>query len=156
MAATAGMGELVGVPALPAEFVEREEVAGVREALLGERRGAFGVTGRGLGLHGQGGIGKTVVAAAVAHDEDVRRHFPDGVFWVTLGEGADHVAAQRDLLTRLGASADVRTAIEGRAALARALADRQCLLVVDDVWSGAAASRVQGHRASRTGAVHDP
>ena len=148
LSVTTGVGELVGVPPLPAEFVAREELAVVREALLGEGQGAVGVSGRGLGLHGQGGIGKTVLAAAVARDTDVRRHFPDGVFWVTLGEGADLVAAQRDLLIRLGASGDVRTAIEAKAALSGALADRQCLVVVDDVWSGAAAEafRVTGPR----------
>ena len=120
----------------------------MREALLGAGEGAVGVTGRGLGLHGQGGIGKTVLAAAVAHDAEVRRHFPDGVFWVTLGEGADLVGAQRDLLSPAGRGGGVRTAIEGKTALTQALADRQCLLVVDDVWSGAAAAafRVTGPR----------
>ncbi len=46
----------------------------------------MGVTGAALGIHGQGGIGKTVLAAALARDEQVRRCFPDGVFWVTVGE----------------------------------------------------------------------
>ena len=141
-------GALVGVPPLPNEFVAREELADVRRALLATGRGAVGVTGRGLGLHGQGGIGKTVLAVALAHDSEVRAHFPDGVFWVTLGEGADTVAAQRELLDRLGAASEVRSAIDGKAALERALADRQALVVVDDVWSGAAAIafRVTGPR----------
>jgi NB-ARC domain len=79
----------VGVLALPTEFVAREELAVVCEALLGEGKGAVGVTGHGLGLHGQGGIGKTILAAAVANDSEIRRHFPDRVLWITLGEGAD-------------------------------------------------------------------
>jgi NB-ARC domain len=41
-----------------------------------------------LGLSGQGGIGKSVLAAGLARDEQVRRHFPDGVFWVMVGERA--------------------------------------------------------------------
>ena len=144
--AGARLGELRGVPALPAEFVAREELAGVREALLGAGEGAVGVTGRGLGLHGQGGIGKTVLAAGLAHDAEIRRHFPDGVFWVALGEGANLVQAQRDLLYGLGGRVDFQTASEGQALLREALAERQCLLVVDDVWSRAAAAafRVSG------------
>ena len=133
-------GQLFGVPPLPAEFVGREELADIREALLRGDEGAVGMTGRGLGLHGQGGIGKTVLAAALARDPEVRRHFPDGVFWVTVGQGADLVDAQHGLLTRLGVEAESRTATEGRDLLRRALAERQCLLVVDDVWSTAAAA----------------
>jgi len=65
--------------------------------------GAVGVTGqvRSFGLHGQGGVGKSVLAAAVARDEMVRRRFPDGVFWVTIGEAGDVLAAQLALLRTL-------------------------------------------------------
>ena len=91
-------GELHGVPPSPVAFVAREELGGLREAVLGAGDGAVGVTGAALGLHGQGGIGKTVLAAALARDDAVRRHFPDGVFWVTVGEQGDLVAAQIDLL----------------------------------------------------------
>lgn len=141
-------GEPVDVPPLPAEFVDRAEIAVACARLLGEGTGAVGVTGRGLGLHGQGGIGKTVLATAIARNEHVLQHFPDGVLWVSLGEGADIVAAQRALLNRLGSDAEVRTTIEAKAALSRALAERRCLLVVDDVWSGdaAVAFRVTGSR----------
>ena len=81
-------GPLHGVPALPAGYLERAELGGLRAALLGA--GAVGLTGDvpGLGMYGQGGIGKTVLAAAAAHDPVVRAHFPDGVFWVTAGEAA--------------------------------------------------------------------
>ena len=56
------------------------------------------MTGRSLGFQGAGGIGKTVLAAAIAHDEEVRRHFPDGVFWTTIGASGNLVAAQSELL----------------------------------------------------------
>ena len=92
----------------------REELAGLREAVLGAGDGVVGVTGTALGLHGQGGIGKTVLAAALARDEAVRRHFPDGVFWVTVGEQGDLVAAQIGLLERLGAAhPELRSASQG-------------------------------------------
>jgi WD40 repeat protein len=138
-----GPGDLHGVPLLPGGYVSREEVAGLRDALLAAGDGAVGITGnvRALGLHGQGGIGKTVLAAALARDHRLRRHFPDGVFWVTVGERGDLAAAQIDLLTRLGvAHPELRSAAQGLGLLRAALADRQCLLVVDDVWSAAAAA----------------
>jgi NB-ARC domain/TIR domain len=133
-------GELHDVPPLPARFVARDEFVGLREAVLGGVDGAVGITGKALGLHGQGGIGKTVLAAALARDDFVRRHFPDGVFWVTIGERADLLALQIALLSRLGAGhGELRSASEGLRMLRDALAERRCLLVVDDVWSPAAA-----------------
>src|SRR2546423_1777348 len=44
-----------------------------------------GVAAR-VGLHGMGGIGKSVLAAAAARDRRVREAFPDGVVWVTVGQ----------------------------------------------------------------------
>ncbi|MDQ3030376.1 MAG: NB-ARC domain-containing protein, partial [Actinomycetota bacterium] len=134
-------GKLHDVPPLPPAFVAREELAGLRDAVLRAGDGAVGITGKALGLHGEGGIGKTVLAAALARDEAVRRHFPDGLFWVTVGERGDLVAAQIELLAKLGvAHRDLRSATQGLALLREALAGRRCLLVVDDVWSTAAAA----------------
>src|SRR5262249_47702822 len=113
--------------------------------------GAVGLTGQApaVGLHGQGGIGKSVLAAAVARDEGVRDRFPDGLFWVTLGEAADPLAAQLELLARLGdPGAAPRTCLEAAQRLTEVLRGRRVLLVVDDVWSDAAALafRVTGPR----------
>jgi WD40 repeat protein len=135
-------GRLHGVPAAPPSYVERAELTTLRSTLLEGRAGLVGLTGNvpALGLHGQGGIGKSVLAAAMALDPDVAHRFPDGLFWVALGENADLVAAQIDLLRRLGVEApDVRSASQGVKALRAVLADRSCLLIIDDVWSDAAA-----------------
>ena len=72
-----------------------------------------------LGLLGQGGIGKSVLAAALARDEGMRRRFPDGVFWVTVGERPDVLAAQFELLARLGAARAGRRREPGTEAAAR-------------------------------------
>jgi hypothetical protein len=137
----ARVGVIDGVPEPPFEFVQRDELDELRGALLSAGDGAMAITGaRGLGLYGQGGIGKTVLAAALARDTLLRRHVPDGVYWVTLGERPDLVGAQLDLLTRVGVPAgEIRTTLDGVKALRQALADRRCLIVVDDVWSAAAA-----------------
>ena len=152
-------GPLDGVPALPAGYLERAELGGLRAALLGA--GAVGLTGDvpGLGMYGQGGIGKTVLAAAAAHDPVVRAHFPDGVFWVTAGEAPDLAGLQAGLLSRLGAAGPApRSAAEGAGLLRQALAGRQVLLVVDDVWSAAAAQafRVTGPRGRVLYTTRDP
>ncbi len=141
LVAGARPGELYGVPVLPRALVAREELAGLRATVLRAGDGVVGVTGAAMGLHGQGGIGKTVLAAAIARDEAVRRHFPNGVFWVTVGERADLVAAQIGLLERLGAAhPELRSASHGVELLRQVLVGRRCLLVVDDVWSAAAAA----------------
>ncbi len=136
-----GIGTLDGVPAIPPGYVERAELDGLRAALVSSGSGSVGITGgRALGLHGQGGIGKTVLAAALARDDRLRTHFDDGVHWITLGERADLVAAQIDVLARLGTPVpDLRSAVEGRDRLSTALRGKRCLLIADDVWSPAAA-----------------
>ena len=142
-AVTAGgrLGKLHGVPPTPRDLVPRKELGGLRKAVLGAGDGVVGVTGSVLGLHGQGGIGKTVLAVLLARDDMVRQCFPDGVFWVTAGERADLVAAQAGLLDRLGVAwQGLRSAGQGLALLRQALAGRRCLVVVDDVWSAAAAA----------------
>ena len=159
LAAGRQLGELHGVPLPPQAFVAREELAGLRVTVLETGEGVVGVTGSALGLHGQGGIGKTVLAAALARDEGVRRHFPDGVFWVTVGEQGDLIAAQIGLLARLGAERpELRSASQGLVLLRQALADRRCLLVVDDVWSAAAAAafRAAGPRGRVLYTTRDP
>ena len=152
-------GLLHEVPALPAGYLARSELGGLRAALLAAA--AVGLSGNvpGLGMYGQGGIGKTVLAAAAAHDPVVRAHFPDGVFWVTAGEQPDLAGLQAGLLSRLGAASPAPwSALEGAALLRQALADRQVLLVIDDVWSAAAAQafRVTGPRGRVLYTTRDP
>jgi hypothetical protein len=144
-------GRLHEVPELPLEYVIRGELGAVRAGLLGAEAAAIGLTGdvQALGLHGQGGIGKTVLAAAVARDPVVREHFPDGLFWVTVGEQPDLVGLQTDLLSRLGVPGVKSWSATPEGKVAAAGAGRSAVLAnVDDVWSAAAAAafRVSGPR----------
>jgi len=70
-------------PAVPRYFVPRPQVS---QKLLGyltaEAPGGALVVSA---AHGLGGIGKTTLAAALAHDPAVQARFPDGVLWATLG-----------------------------------------------------------------------
>ncbi len=158
---SAAPGPMDGVPPLPDYYVPRPELSALRASVLAAGPGAVGVTGgvAGVGLSGQGGIGKSVLAAALAADPGTAAFFPDGVWWVSVGEHADLVGVQRDLLARLGVpSPAVRSVPGGVAALRAALAERQCLLVVDDVWSAeaAAAFRVTGPRGRVLYTGRDP
>jgi len=154
-------GELFGVPGLPPGYVVRAELAGLVEAVVAVDGGAVGLTAEvaAVGLHGQGGIGKSVLAAALARDEGIRCRFPDGVYWVRVGERPDVLAVQLDLLGRLGARGSTpRTVTDAAAELREVLEQRRVLLVVDDVWSpdAARAFRVTGPRGRVVYTSRDP
>ncbi|MBI1881388.1 MAG: hypothetical protein HYR94_24680, partial [Chloroflexi bacterium] len=85
---TTGLGKLVNVPELPPHFLPRpDDLTSVKAALLGgEQPVAITAPTRKVGVQGMGGVGKSVLAAALARDAEVRRAFPDGVFWLTLGQ----------------------------------------------------------------------
>ncbi len=65
----APMGKLIGMPSLPAHFPSREEqLRGLKEAVMADFLTPVVVTGTAVrtGVHGMGGIGKSVLATAMA------------------------------------------------------------------------------------------
>src|SRR5262249_19280 len=135
-------GKLHNVPELPPHFLPRpEELQALKDALLAGADNPVAITGAGrVGLHGMGGIGKSVLAAALAGDDTGRAAFPAGVFWVTVGQGRDLMGQQRDLLRALSGNAEILDSVEQyRGRLRELLAERACLLVLDDVWQVGAA-----------------
>ncbi len=98
----------------------------------------MGVAGEAspFGLHGQGGIGKTVLAAELTRDPGTLDHFPDGVFWLSLGQRPDVLGAQRQLAGWLGGDPEfIRSEFQGTKVLSGLATGKQCLVVLDDVWS---------------------
>ena len=82
------MGKLHGVPELPPHYLLREaDLAGLKQKLLSGGANV-GITGQfsAVGVQGMGGIGKTVLAAALARDSEVRQAFPEGIYWLRLGQ----------------------------------------------------------------------
>jgi hypothetical protein len=83
------LGKLHNVPELPPHFLPRpQQVQGLKEAVLAGTNSPVGITGTAwVGVQGMGGIGKSVLAAAlVRQDPEVQQAFPNGVFWVTVGQ----------------------------------------------------------------------
>jgi WD40 repeat protein len=132
------LGRLVNVPELPPNFLPREsDLERLKALVLGSSIKAVGLTGRTLraGVHGMGGIGKSVLAAGLARDEDVRRTFPDGVLWITLGREPKLTLLQSELCGYLGErGAAFEHEHRGRARLTELSRGRACLVILDDVW----------------------
>jgi hypothetical protein len=120
---------------LPDNFVPRPDALNtVKVKLLGEDDRPLVVSA----IAGLGGIGKSVLAAALVLDEEVRQRFEDGILWVTLGQNPDLLSLLGDWIRELDKSREAFSAntIEAAARyLGTLLAERQMLLVVDDVWN---------------------
>lgn len=133
----APLGKLVAVPELPPHFCEQpERIAALRELVLADLEKPTVVSGAAarVGLQGMGGIGKSVLASALAHRPEVRRAFPDGVYWVTVGQNPNVRDLQQKLVAVLGGDAAFESVDLGKERLRELLKPRHALLVLDDVW----------------------
>lgn len=116
-------------PLLPPLFVGRSEpLAQLEEALT-----AVSNSPR-FGIVGMGGIGKTTLALHLAHT--LRERFPDGVLWANVAdEQPEEIATE--WAAAYGYDLSQQYSGEERlAAVKRLLAEKQALLVLDDVWAG--------------------
>ncbi|MBD0301805.1 MAG: CHAT domain-containing protein, partial [Tolypothrix sp. T3-bin4] len=134
------LGQLIGnVPNLPPHFLPRDEQLNpLKNKVLGYTNQPVAITAisRSVGVQGMGGIGKTVLATALARDEEVRRAFPDGVIWVTFGQTPQILTLQSDVVEALGDKQASFTEINsGKTQLRKLLTDKACLLILDDVWN---------------------
>jgi hypothetical protein len=87
-------------------------------------------------IRGWPGVGKSTLAASIAHDRATWDAFPDGVLWAALGEAGTTRAALAGWCRQLGAdpadgASDVHTL---SAQLAGLLRGQRVLLILDDVW----------------------
>lgn len=126
------LGALHGVPELPRNFLAREaELTTLKRALLEGPNGAVGI----VGIQGLGGIGKSVLATALTRDEEVRRAFPDGVYFVAFGQSPELTRLQNALAAELGVpDAGITEPFAGRDRLRELLHSKACLLILDDLW----------------------
>ncbi|EKV01317.1 hypothetical protein Lepto7375DRAFT_3483 [Leptolyngbya sp. PCC 7375] len=126
------------MPPLPEHFVERPEHQDkVKEQLLYDDKKTFGTLVVSA-IYGLGGIGKSVLASKLAHDEDVQARFSDGILWSTLGQNPDILPLLSGWIQALGDHDYKPTAVEAASNHLRTLLyDQKALLVVDDVWNPA-------------------
>ena len=141
----APLGRIPGVPALPPYHVERP---GLQERLwkevlpdLNEPQAARANQGV-VALVGMTGSGKSVAAATFARKCDTRRAFDYGVVWVKAGRSADALDMLRQIGKHLGDAEVYGNTATAVAALSARVADKRCLIVVDDVWDAGAAELI--------------
>ncbi len=131
------LGKLIGVPSLPPHFLSRtDRLTALRDALRTDLDRPVVITGAAarVGMHGMGGIGKSVLAATLARDRKIREAFPDGIVWVGLGQSPTVADLQRRVHKDLGGDGAFQTEHEGRVKLRDILKDKCVLLILDDIW----------------------
>lgn len=126
--------KLVNVPTLHESYVQRsEEIRKLKSILLREetREGVLVASA----IHGAGGIGKTILATLIVNDHNVKEHFHDGIFWVTLGQTPDILSLLNLWIHALGDTNFKPTTNEAASAYLRTMMqEKHVLLVVDDAW----------------------
>ena len=125
----------VTVPPLPVNFVERPEaLAALRDALITDDGGRHIAL---TALQGMGGIGKTVLAQALCHDEVVQQAFPDGIVWITIGKESafDALTRMREVGKALGDDLSrYENELAAKHQYRNTIRKKAALIVVDDVW----------------------
>jgi hypothetical protein len=123
-------------PPLPRPYIDRPEIrAEVKAKLLAEEETTPGTLVVSA-IYGLGGIGKSVLATVLAHDEQVQARFPDGILWATLGQQPDILPFLSGWIQALG-DYDYKPTTNDAASmhLRTLLYNKQALIVVDDVWN---------------------
>jgi WD40 repeat protein len=121
-------------PDLPKPYVDRPAPMAHLLAQLLEpgRNDPVAIT---TALRGAGGLGKTTLAAALCHSDDVVSVFDDGILWVTLGQHPNVLEGLVKLHAALTGERPGFVDIEDASFnLAERLEDKNCLIVIDDVW----------------------
>ena len=131
-------GQIAQAVAVPSLIVGREEE-------LREIKSRLGVLGNKsetariqilTAMRGLPGVGKTTIAAALAHDLDVQKTYPDGVLWASLGQKPELLSELATWGRALGTDdlLKCRDLQEATTRMAGLLQNKRMLLIVDDAW----------------------
>lgn len=131
------LAKLINVPDLPLNFLSRPEyLIPIRKSLLSKTSQKVGITSlQRIGLWGMAGIGKSVIAAAIARDEDIRKVFVDGIIWISFGQEPNLAAKQMEIAKAFGEKQITTANIqEGKDYIKELLMDKASLIILDDIW----------------------
>lgn len=154
--------DIFQAPPLPPYYVDRPEYSqDLKTRLLTESNDVRTLVV--TAIHGLGSVGKSTLAAAIAHDKEVQAHFCDGILWATLGQQPNLLPLLSGWVQALGDYNFKATSVEATSTQLRTLLyDKAVLLVVDDAWNpeDAQAFNVGGARCqvlvtTREGAIAD-
>ena len=122
-------------PPLPSHFVDRPEVSQDLKKRLIEESTTHSGTLVISAIQGLGGIGKTILAQALAWDEQVQERFCDGILWATLGQQPDVLSLLQGWIVALNDRDYKPTTVNAASThLNSLLHDKAVLLVIDDGW----------------------
>lgn len=126
------------VPPLPLNYVSRERD---HHRLIGHVLDEMheNPVFRTVVVYGPPGFGKTTIMQAISHDPAILDAFTGGILWAEIGEGGRDVISRLNAVvsTLTGRSVAFDTAEEAARRLDELLENRDCLLVLDDVWNEA-------------------
>jgi hypothetical protein len=119
-----------------------------RDEALNELKSRLGVLPKDKGsariqvltaMRGLPGVGKTTMAAALAHDPEIRKSFPDGILWTSLGQKPELLSELATWGRALGTDdlLKCRDLVEATKRLTALLRNKRALLVIDDAWESA-------------------
>lgn len=142
------------VPSVPSLFIGRgEALSELKRRFARELEGAEAAyVQRVVVMRGWPGVGKSTVATALAHDDQVLQTYRDGAFWASLGQEPELIAELASWGRMLGSDAvmTARSTREASGLLRELFSDMRALLIVDDVWEAghAEAFRVGGAKCA--------
>ncbi len=122
------------IPLQPAKpLVGRtQDLIRIKEQLQGSKNGSL------TALNGLPGVGKTALSVAIAHEDEIRAYFKDGILWASVGPQPNIPGVFSRWGNLLGISFTQMTNLGSNEAKAKAIRNaigsRSMLIVIDDAW----------------------
>lgn len=117
------------IPDAPRYLVGRDVILGTLLSELTSGNNAV------LSSEGKAGVGKTTLAVALAHHQEVRDYFADGILWVSLGPSPQPENEQANWANALNIHFTPSAAPQDKKEiLKQTIANRKLLIIIDDAW----------------------